>query len=60
MDNGLAVFLGLGVAILIAALVVGRLFRRTMNRPMPGADEGDSRAWWFAGGRRGDDGPDYH
>ncbi len=57
MDTGTLVFLIIGAGIVILALIVGRLFRRSINRQMPGSDEGDSRAWWYASGRRNGDGP---
>lgn len=62
MDTGLIAFLGLGVAVMVAALFIGRIFGRTLNRQMPGSDEGNSRTWWFAGSRRDKDGspPDSH
>ena len=62
MDTGLLIFLLIGAAILVAALLIGRVFARPLNRQMPGADEGDSRAWWYGAGRRGKDGdpPDLH
>ncbi|WP_306118771.1 MULTISPECIES: hypothetical protein [unclassified Roseitalea] len=61
METGLVIFLLIGAGIVVLALVVGRFFRRTVESQMPGADQGDSRAWWYATGRRnGDDGADSH
>ena len=60
MDTGTLIFLLIGAGIVVLALVVGRLFRRSIDSQMPGSDGGDSRAWWYATGRRdGDEPPDH-
>lgn len=54
MQTGPALFLAIAVAIIVVALVIGRLFRRTIRRPMPGSDRDTARGVWFGSGHDGD------
>ncbi|MEM0898575.1 MAG: hypothetical protein AAGI92_01330 [Pseudomonadota bacterium] len=38
MESGLLVFTGIGFAIIVFALIVSRLMRKTLHREMPGED----------------------
>lgn len=59
MENGPVIFILIGVGIIVFAMILARLLRRTLNRQMPGGDPHNNTAIWYgASGRdgRSDDG----
>lgn len=53
MENGPFIFLGVAGGIVIMTLIVGRLFRSTINKPMPGDDPRSHETHWYGGGDNG-------
>ena len=56
MQNGPLVFIGVSIAIAVFALIVGRLMRRTAQRPMPGRRNGGHPGLWIGHDGDGGDG----
>ena len=57
---GAELFLGIGAAIIAVAAVIGRAFRKSVNKPMPGhrVGTGIGVEAGMTGRARGDDGDD--
>jgi hypothetical protein len=51
MENSPTTFIIIGIVVLVAALVLGRMLRKPLNRQMPGSDRDGARpqAWWIGG-----------
>jgi hypothetical protein len=53
MLSGPLLFIAIAAGIIVAALLLARLFRRTTRSPLPGSDERAAGTHWYAG-RDGD------
>lgn len=53
--SGEAIFAAIGAGVVALAVFVGRVFRRTVNKPMPGSHDASTGAFWRGGVDR--DGP---
>lgn len=60
MENGPFLFTAAGIAIIAAALVLGRLFSRTARKQMPGDRRDTSHGVWLGARTDSEDGSDSH
>lgn len=49
MENGPLVFLGVAAGILLLTVVIAKLFRKTIRKPMPGDDPRGQETHWYGG-----------
>jgi hypothetical protein len=56
MDAGPLIFIAIAVAIAMAGILIPRLFRRSINRDLPGSKQRGAGTHWYARPDFDDDG----